>query len=236
MSYHPNYVSCFLSFFLQVKQLQVARDAGITLIPHSDILPNTTATTTNDGDNDNGGNENDGDNENDGEIDEDNNESEDKDSSSDGNIDEDEATKSGNDDLEDELIETNNSQSVGLKENNEDSNLNGGNKSEEDASSEPKKVKEAGKMKAASAVNEANGTAEVSETRQHHDDVNDMLTQHSSVAKHASAKVKYGTEMKFSHLEVNENCASLMLKNLLLLVQCIRCKRGRTELNLPSKK
>merc|ERR1712226_1781367 len=50
-----------------------------------------------------------------------------------------------------------------------------------------------------------------------------------------SAKVKIGTELKFSHLEMNENVASLILKNLLLVVQCIRCK-GRTELNLQSKK
>jgi len=72
-------------------------------------------------------------------------------------------------------------------------------------------------------------------------DVNGMMTQNDTgkIANgnpvKLSAKVKIGTELKFSHLEMNENVASLILKNLLLVVQCIRCK-GRTELNLQSKK
>jgi len=164
-----------------VKQLRDAEEAGITLIPHNNILPNV--------------NNEDGESKND--------------------------SKSDDEEKPNIIDEKDDTSST-----NEASEANGA-------------IKTNGVIKTNEAF-EANGHFVLDDVDKDHNDVNELLSQ-SDATKSAdvaklSAKVRIGTEFKFSGLEVNENVASILLKNLLLVVQCIRCKKGRTDLTLQSKR
>jgi len=76
--------------------------------------------------------------------------------------------------------------------------------------------------------------------QQNTDEVNQMMSSDAKLSNESSGgklstKVKTGTEVKFTHMEMSENVATLQLKNVMVVVQCVRCK-AKTDFNLVAKK